>query len=165
MPRPFGVWAPATTLAELKARCPRPGQFSLKYIFYARHEVFYPPEAMAHFKNPQQFKDAVDTVRAMSRSNRIFGDGLKLPHRHWSKLSVIVFGTWAAVYLSLYQFYSVYIPANNPTWRKIVNKEWEEALNNSPWDHMTHVWQYSDVYATVLGEAAVAGQRKFYIPA
>ena len=153
MPRPFGVWAPATTLAEFKARCPRPGQFSLKYLWFVRREVYYPPEAMAHFKDPQQFKDSVDTIRAMQQSDKFFGEGLKLPIHT------------ALMYFGIYKFYTEYVPANNPSWRKVVNKEWEEAINNSPWDHMSHVWQYSDTYASVIGDAAVAGKRKFYIPA
>jgi hypothetical protein len=165
MPRPFGVWAPATTLAEFKARCPRPGQFSIKYIFFVRREVYYPPEAMAHFKDPQQFKDSVDTIRAMQTSDKFFGEGLKLPQHPWLKLLVVAALHTAALYYGLYKYYTEYVPANNPSWRKVVNKEWEEALNNSPWDHMSHVWQYSDTYAAVIGDAAAAGQRKFYIPA
>jgi len=50
-------------------------------------------------------------------------------------------------------------------WRKVVNKEWEEAINNSPWDHRSHVWAYCDVYAASVGDLVLPGQRHFYIPA
>ncbi|KAG5477514.1 hypothetical protein CUR178_05218 [Leishmania enriettii] len=165
MPRPFGVWAPATTLAEYRARIPNPFAYSFKWVYSMKKEVFYPPEALAHFKDPQQFKDAVDTVVAMRVSDKIFGEGQKLP-RHPVLLMLMVLATHGFVLFSaLRYYYGSHMPANNPTWRKTVNKEWEEAINNSPWDHMSHVWQYSDEYAAALGDTAAPGQRKFYIPA
>ncbi|KEG09406.1 cytochrome c oxidase VII [Trypanosoma grayi] len=165
MPRPFGVWAPATTLAEYRARLPSFRAFSLRWVWGGRREVYYHPEALAHFKDHQQYKDAVDTVRAMQVSDKFFGEGTKLPRHPILKL-MVSFGLYASVvYAGLRYYYGVYVPANNPTWRKVVNKEWEEAINNSPWDHMSHVWQYSDQYASVIGEAGSPGPRKFYIPA
>ena len=165
MPRPFGVWSPATTLSEFKARCPRFGAFSLRYIFAVRKEAYYAPEAMAHFKDPQQYKDAVDTVKAMSTSDKFFGEGLKMPRHPWLKLG----GVWiihaSLMWYGIHTYYTSYVPANNPSWRKVVNKEWEEAINNSPWDHMSHVWQYSDTYGVVIGNVVSAGKKKFYIPA
>ncbi|AAZ10176.1 cytochrome oxidase subunit VII [Trypanosoma equiperdum] len=165
MPRPFGVWAPATTLAEYRARIPGMSNFKLRWVFGARREVYYHPEALAHFKDHQQYKDAVDTVRAMRTSDKFFGEGVKLPHHPLIKMGVILSIHGYLTYCCLRYYYGTHVPANNPTWRKIVNKEWEEAINNSPWDHMSHVWQYSDQYASSIGEAAALGRRKFYIPA
>lgn len=165
MPRPFGAWAPATTIAELKARTPRPSQFKIRPMFEARHQVYYSPEAMAHFKDPQQFKDAVDKLRAMAFTDKFWGYGVKEPHHVWKKTfavqAVFAIGTLA----SMQYFYGTHMPAVNPSWRKIFNKEWEEAINNSPWDHRSHVWQYSDVYAAQIGSVVSGGPRKFYIPA
>ncbi|EAN95980.1 cytochrome oxidase subunit VII [Trypanosoma cruzi] len=165
MPRPFGVWAPATTLAEYRARVPNLSAFSLKWIYSAKREVYYHPEALAHFKDHQQYKDAVDTVRAMSVSDKFFGEGQKLPRRPVVKMMGALLIEGLLVYAVIRYYYGVYVPANNPTWRKVVNKEWEEAINTSPWDHMSHVWQYSDQYAAVMGDTASPGPRKFYIPA
>lgn len=165
MPRPFGVWAPATTLAEYRARIPSPFDFSFKWIAAAKREVYYSPEAMAHFKDPQQFKDAVDTVRAMRVSDKIFGEGYKLPKHAFVKLLGIVGLQSLVLFVGIKYFYGTHMPANNPTWRKVVNKEWEEAINNSPWDHMSHVWQYSDQYAVNIGNSITPGRRRFYIPA
>ena len=164
-PRPFGAWAPAMTINELKARTPRPSQFTFRWLLDQRKEVFYSPEAMAHFKDPQQYKDAVDTARAMQVSGRFFGSGIKPSHHFFAKVmaaGLVAFGF--ALACATY-FYGTYLPANNPSWRKIVNKEWEEAINNSPWDHRSHVWAYCDVYAASVGDLTLPGQRKFYIPA
>ena len=165
MPRPFGVWAPAQTIAEFKARCPRLGDYTLKTLGQARSEIYYSPEAMAHFKDPQTFKDAVNTLRAMRVSDKFFGEGLKMPRNPYIKLAgvfaVQFFLTWNAVNY----YYTSYLPATNPSWRKVMNKEWDEAINNSPWDHRTHVWQYADVTAANIGNVLVAGQHKYYIPA
>ncbi|EPY39567.1 cytochrome c oxidase VII [Angomonas deanei] len=101
----------------------------------------------------------------MRISDKLFGEGMKMPKRT-IPLMLACLGTHAAILISgLSYYYGVHMPANNPTWRKTVNKEWEEAINNSPWDHMSHVWQYSDHYAIVLGDTAAPGRRKFYIPA
>jgi len=76
---------------------------------------------------------------------------------------------WAATMAVLYAFvqwyYLQYVPANNPSWRKMMNKEWDEAINNSPWDHMSHVYQYVDIYACNGGDLITRGSKKFYIPA
>ncbi|EPY31770.1 cytochrome c oxidase VII [Strigomonas culicis] len=165
MPRPFGVWAPATTLAEYRARIPSPFAYSFRLIYLAKNEVFYPPEALAHFKDPQQFKDAVNTLRAMQVSDKIFGEGQKLPKNWLVPLAACLAAHAVILIAGLQYYYGVHMPANNPTWRKVVNKEWEEAINTSPWDHMSHVWQYSDNYAAVLGDIAAPGPRRFYIPA
>ena len=165
MPRPFGVWAPATTLAEYRARLPNPFAFSFKFLYSGKREVYYAPEAMAHFKDPQQFKDAVDTVRAMRVSDKFFGEGIKLPRHPIVRIASILAVHLGLLFAGIRYYYGTVTPANNPTWRKVVNKEWEEAINNSPWDHMSHVWQYSDTYAAVLGDTAAPGKRKFFIPA
>lgn len=165
MPRPFGVWAPATTLAEYRARVPNFTAFAFQFVGSARREVYYHPEALAHFRDHQQYKDAVDTVRAMRVSDKFFGEGQKLPRMFLIKLLGTLGLYGLAVYSGLRYYYTVHVPANNPTWRKVVNKEWEEAINTSPWDHMSHVWNYSDQYAAVLGDAVAPGRRKFYIPA
>ncbi|ORC85731.1 cytochrome c oxidase VII [Trypanosoma theileri] len=165
MPRPFGAWAPATTLAEFRSRVPNMSSFSFRSVLNVRREVYYHPEALAHFKDPQQYKDAVDTVVAMRVSDKFFGEGNKLPRYAAIKVAGALAVLGSAIFSVLRYYYCVYTPANNPTWRKVVNKEWEEAINNSPWDHMSHVWQYSDQYATVIGEASSSGRHKFYIPA
>ena len=165
MPRPFGQWAPALTIAEYKSRIPRLWEW--KYMFYlqARKQVYYSPEAMAYFKDPQQFKDAVDTARRMKVSDKFFGDGVKYPNNVGLKVFTMFSLTALFGFALLHRYYTVWIPANNPSWRKVMNKEWEEAINNSPWDHRSHVWQYCDIYACCLGDVASAGQKKFYIPA
>ncbi|KAH9599625.1 hypothetical protein LSM04_008936 [Trypanosoma melophagium] len=165
MPRPFGAWAPATTLAEYRARMPGIKAISYVLLPRVRREMYYHPEALAHFKDPQQYKDALDTVVAMRVSDKFFGEGVKLPRHTLLKLVGILSTFALSVFATIRYYYGVYVPANNPTWRKVVNKEWEEAINNSPWDHMSHVWQYSDQYAAVIGEAGSPGRRKFYIPA
>nr|CCD13665.1 unnamed protein product [Trypanosoma congolense IL3000] len=165
MPRPFGTWAPATTLAEFRARVPGFRNFKLVWAHKGRREVYYHPDALAHFKDHQQYKDAVDTIRAMRVSDRFFGEGVKYPRHPFIKMAVILAMHGTLTYTCLRYYYGTHVPANNPTWRKIVNKEWEEAINNSPWDHMSHVWQYSDQYASSIGEAVSPGRRKFYIPA
>jgi hypothetical protein len=163
--RPFGAWAPALTLQEFKARTPRPSDFKIKWMFDQRKEVYYSPEAMAHFKDPQQYKDAVDTARAMQYTDRFFGHGMKYPRHMHAKIFGMFAITFGTASLVASYFYSTYLPQNNPSWRKIVNKEWEEAINNSPWDHRSHVWAYCDVYAASIGDICLPGQRKFYIPA
>lgn len=165
MPRPFGVWAPATTMAEFRSRMPTLSSVTFRSIWSARRSTYYSPEAMAHFKDPQQFKDAVDTCRRMMVSDKFFGEGVKLPHNHVLKLLGCFAVHSLLVYWSLVYYYQSWLPANNPSWRKVVNKEWEEAVNNSPWDHMTHVWGYSDIASTNIGTAVGVGVRKFYIPA
>jgi hypothetical protein len=165
MPRPFGAWAPSLSINELKARTPRPSAFQARNLFSARSEVYYSPEAMAHFKDPQQFKDAVDTVRKMQYSDRFFGYGLKDPAYLWPKVFAVQLGWTVLAGAIVSWLYGTYIPQTNPSWRKVVNKEWEEAINNSPWDHRSHVWQYCDVYAASVGDVILPGQRKFYIPA
>lgn len=165
MPRPFGTWAPALTIAEFKARCPRFWEWRLMWYMQAKKYVFYNPEAMAHFKDPQQFKDAVDITRRMRMSDAFWGEGVKRPHNSGIKVAGLVLFELTVVFLFLHRYYTVYIPAVNPSWRKVVNKEWEEAINNSPWDHRSHVWQYCDVYAACGGDVTAPGQRKFYIPA
>lgn len=165
MPRPFGAWAPALSMAELKARTPRPWHFRITRMLNLRDECFYSPEAMAWFKDPQQYKDAVDTCRKMKYSFSFFGDGNKQAHNQRLKIAAIM-GAFSIVDLMFMRWiYASYLPANNPSWRKVMNKEWEEAINNSPWDHRSHVWQYCDVYAASLGDIIGPGQRKFYIPA
>lgn len=166
MPRPFGVWAPATTLNEYKARVPGPGAFYFRiFMQIKKHEYYYHPDAMAWFKDPQTYKDAVDTLRRMKVSDKFFGEGYKLPHHALLKLAgIFVFGVSCAGLVTNY-YYTRYIPANNPTWRKVVNKEWAEAINNSPWDHMSHVYQYTDISAANLGNVQVRGKRHFIIPA
>lgn len=165
MPRPFGAWAPALNIAELKARTPRPSMFSAGFMFGSGKNVYYSPEAMAHFKDPQQFRDAVDTVVKMRFSDRPFGHAMRPPPyvhiKCFGVFSILVAGMAAMQNW----FYSSYVPANNPSWRKVMNKEWEEAMNNSPWDHRTHVWKYAEVNAACLGNTVDLGQRKFYIPA
>jgi hypothetical protein len=52
MPRPFGTWAPAMSLPELRARTPRPSMWQSRWLFDQRKEVYYSPEAMAHFTGP-----------------------------------------------------------------------------------------------------------------
>jgi hypothetical protein len=166
MPRPFGVWAPATTLAELHSRIPGWKDWSLKlHMSIKQHEYYYQPEALAWFKDPQQYKDAVDTLRKMRVCDKFFGDGCKWPEHCAIKtagcLSIIIginyaFTCWV---------YGSYAPANNPTWRKIHNKEWDEAVNNSPWDHMSHAWGYSDTQSVNFGCVTSGGPRKFIIPA
>lgn len=165
MPRPFGAWMPAMSLAELKARTPRPSMFLFKTHFQMRNEVFYQPECLALFKDPQQFKDAVDTSRIMMISDNFFGDGMKPGHNMWLKMggfSIIMFAFATAI---ANYFYGTYLPTNNPSWRKVMNKEWEQAINNSPWDHRSHVWAYCDVYAASVGDLVLPGQRHFYLPA
>lgn len=164
MPRPFGVWAPATTMAEYRARLPNIWDFRLHWIYSGRREVFYSPFAMAHFKDPRQFKDAVDTVRAMSISDRLFGEGQKRSRHMFLVVAGSITAIWLSVFFILRYYYSVYMPANNPTWRKVINKEWEEAISNSPWDHMSHVWQYSDQYGATIGDASAPGPRHYLIP-
>jgi hypothetical protein len=139
--------------------------FRYTLMEYGRRQVYYSPEAMAHFKDPQQFKDSVDKLKRMAFSDKFFGDGMKRPHNLFIKsgLTMAFFFVWFG--LTLQWFYGSYMPAVNPSWRKIMNKEWEEAINNSPWDHRSHVWQYCDVYAANLGSVTGPGQRKFYIPA
>lgn len=165
MPRPFGAWAPALTISEFKSRCPRFWEWRLIHYLQAKQHVFYSPEAMAHFKDPQQFKDAVDIVRRMRNSDNFWGDGVKKPHNALIKIGGATLATLVFGFVLLHRYYTVYIPATNPSWRKVVNKEWEEAINNSPWDHRSHVWQYCDVYACCAGDITAPGQRKFYIPA
>ncbi|KAH8605625.1 hypothetical protein ERJ75_001596100 [Trypanosoma vivax] len=165
MPRPFGIWSPATTLAEYRARIPGLNAFRLRTFRSAQREVYYHPEALAHFKDPQQYRDAVDTVRAMRVSDRFFGEGQKLPRKTFLKICGLISIQFALTYACLRYYYGTHVPANNPTWRKVVNKEWEEAINNSPWDHMSHVWQYSDQFAACIGDTGSPGPRKFYIPA
>ncbi len=168
MPRPFGNWAPALTMAEFKARTPRPSAFfKFHHIMgkYGKGAVYYSPEAMAHFKDPQQYRDAVDTLRAMKYSDKLIGEGVKPPPYVHVKAFGCFLVVWAIVAAIINWMYGTYMPANNPSWRKIMNKEWEEAINNSPWDHRTHVWKYADVYAAALGDTVAPGQRKFYIPA
>lgn len=165
MPAPFGTWAPATTMAEFKARCPRITDLKFPSMSSARAETYYNPEAMAHFKDPQQFKDAVDTTRRMMISERFFGEGVKMPRYGKAKLLSLLAIHSGLIYVSLTYYYTQWLPATNPSWRKVVNKEWEEAMNNSPWDHLTHVWGYSDRATINLGVGAGRGQKKFYIPA
>ena len=164
MPRPFGVWHPATTIAELHARTPswKDGRFQSMYKM--RGETHYSPETMAWFKNPQAFKDHVDRIKEMRFSDKFFGQGFKYPRYHSTKVfGCVCFLTSINMSLTWY-FYNRWVPARNPTWRKIVNKEWEEAINNSPWDHRSHVWTYSNVHAAHLGSVSTHGAKKFYIP-
>lgn len=165
MPKPFGAWHPAMTMAELKARTPRLSQFSVMAMLGKGRQVYYSPEAMAHFKDPQQFRDSVDTVRKMMYSDKITGHGMRPCRQVHAKTFVLFLGISAVMLWMMNWFYSSYVPANNPSWRKVMNKEWEEAINTSPWDHRTHVWKYCDMSAACLGDAVAMGQRKFYIPA
>ena len=166
MPRPFGVWAPATSIAELKARVPRPFDFTYKiHMFVKTYEYFYQPDLMAWFKDPQHFKDTTDTLRSMRTAEKFFGDGCKWPAHAIIKMTVMVAIEVAIAWLFVVWFYTKYVPANNPTWRKTVNKEWDEAINNSPWDHMSHVWAYTDISGVTLGTASIRGKKKFIIPA
>ena len=165
MPRPFGVWSPAQSIAEFKARCPRLGDFAISLIMNSRKEVHYHPEAMAFFKDPQQYKDAVDTCRAMRRSHYFFGHGVKLPTHPLIKAVGCLAVSGGMIWGGVHYYYAVWVPANSPTWRRFMNKEWEEAINNSPWDHMSHCWLYSDQTGAVMGNATTAGRKKFYVPA
>jgi hypothetical protein len=166
MPRPFGLWAPATTVSELKARIPRPFDFSLKlHMSVKKNEYFYHPDAMAWFKDPQQFKDTVDTLRKMRYSDKFWGDGCRMPEGALWKTGLGVLGFVTPCWVFTTWFYESYMPANNPTWRKIKNKEWEEAINNSPWDHMSHAWGYSDAQGVNFGAASTRGKKRFIIPA
>lgn len=165
MPRPFGAWAPALTMNELKARTPPITAFKYTFMETGRNMVYYSPEAMAHFKDPQQFKDSVDKLKRMSKSDKFFGEGMKRPHHTLLKIAGVLSFFVVGNAMILQWFYGTHMPAVNPSWRKVMNKEWEEAINNSPWDHRSHVWQYADVYAANLGSVVGPGQRKFYIPA
>ena len=166
MPRPFGVWAPATTIAELKSRVPRPFDFSMKvHMWVRKSDYFYHPDALAWFKDPQQYKDTVDTLIRMRHTDKFFGDGCQWPTHPILKTLGLLAAVTGANYMVVVWFYTKYLPANNPTWRKTVNKEWEEAINNSPWDHMSHVWAYTDISSVTLGNAATRGRKKFIIPA
>jgi len=165
MPRPFGVWSPATTIAELHARTPSWRDARFVSIYKLRGEAHYSPETMAWFKNPQAFKDHIDRIREMRYSDKFFGQGFKYPRQMAAKVALV---TGSLILLDLgitWFFYNRWVPARNPTWRKIVNKEWEEAINNSPWDHRTHVWAYSNIVAMNLGATTLPGPKKFYIPA
>eukprot|EP00759_Apiculatamorpha_spiralis_P032486 PhF_6_TR33873/c1_g1_i1/m.49709 len=166
MPRPFGVWHPATTLAELRARSPSFTDMRFVPIYKLKQETYYSPESMMWFKNPQTFKDHVDRLKSMAYTNKFFGEGFKFsPYMHVKVQGVV--GTIALANASFcWYYYNKWIPARNPTFRKIVNKEWEEAMNNSPWDHRTHVWAYSTAHAVHLGHLTDrGGNKKFYIPA
>ena len=164
MPRPFGWWSPALTVSEYSARIPRVWDWSLWWNWNLSSLVYYSPHAMARFKDPQQFRDTVDTVRRMAVSDKFFGSGFKFGTNSLLKLFGVQAVMWAFLLFVTHRYYTVYVPANNPTWRKVMNKEWEEAINNSPWDHRSHVWMYCDVIGVCLGDCWTAGQKKFYVP-
>ena len=163
--RPFGAWAPSKTLEELKARSPRPTDFKMRWSFLGRSQVYYNPALMAHYKDPQHFKDCLHKIIAQSTDRvHFFGNGLKHPSGYEAK-QLVAMGLVIFFSLSVTQWlYGSYLPQNNSRWRKMMNKEWEEAINNSPWDHRTHVWLYCDVYSATLGDITSLGRKKFYIP-
>ena len=165
MPRPFGTWHPATTVAELRARTPRWRDFSFHRWSTLNKETFYHPETMQTFVNPQAYRDFIDRLRTFKHSDKFFGEGVKESNYFNAK----VFGAvslYGAVALSCtWYFYNVIVPTSSPTWRKFMNKEWEEAIDNSPWNHMSHVWEYSNICSAALGSVVSAGPKKFYIPA
>ena len=164
MPRPFGTWHPATTIAELRARTPAWRDFRFVPLWRLHQETYYHPETMAMFKNPQAFRDHVDTVKNMKYSKKFLGDGVKF-HRHMWMNCLLVMMVQTVVNMGLiWYYYNRWVPATSPTWRKFMNKEWEEAINNSPWDHRSHVWQYTKISAAHVGCLTSAGSKKFYIP-
>ncbi|EPY35006.1 cytochrome c oxidase VII [Strigomonas culicis] len=166
MPRPFRCLGPGPLLSLSTARASRvrsrtPSVSST----WRRTRSSTPGTRSRTSRTPTQFKDAVNTLRAMQVSDKIFGEGQKLPKNWLVPLAACLAAHAVILIAGLQYYYGVHMPANNPTWRKVVNKEWEEAINTSPWDHMSHVWQYSDNYAAVLGDIAAPGPRRFYIPA
>ena len=164
--RPFGAWAPSKTLEELKARTPRPKDFKLRDGWTSRNYCYYNPESMAQFKDPQYFKDCLNKIRASAVDHNHFcGFGLR-PGSNNGKKVCATSCAFLLLMLAITQwFYGSYLPQNNSRWRKMMNKEWEEAINNSPWDHRTHVWLYCDIYCACLGDITSLGRKKFYIPA
>eukprot|EP00009_Paramoeba_aestuarina_P006145 CAMPEP_0201516348 /NCGR_PEP_ID=MMETSP0161_2-20130828/7701_1 /ASSEMBLY_ACC=CAM_ASM_000251 /TAXON_ID=180227 /ORGANISM="Neoparamoeba aestuarina, Strain SoJaBio B1-5/56/2" /LENGTH=120 /DNA_ID=CAMNT_0047913447 /DNA_START=163 /DNA_END=525 /DNA_ORIENTATION=- len=119
---------------------------------------------MAYFKNPQAFRDHYDRIKSLKYTDKFFGEGLKESKYFNAKIYGIV-GTIQIINLAMtWYFYCRFVPATSPTWRKFMNKEWEEAINNSPYDHRSHVWHYSNVCGATLASVVQAGSKKFYIP-
>ena len=164
MPRPFGWWSPALTINEYSARVPRVWDWTLWANWNVPALAYYNPHVMAKFKDPQHFRDVVDTCRRMSHTDRFFGHGWKYGSNSLLKGGCAIGFFMSFLVFITHRYYTVYVPANNPTWRKVMNKEWEEAINNSPWDHRSHVWMYCDVTGVTMGDVFAGGQKKFYIP-
>ena len=164
--RPFGAWAPSKTLEELKSRTPRPKDFKLRDAWAGRNYVYYNPDHMAHFKDPQYYKDCLNKIRSSAVDHVHFtGQGTRPGYMNAWKLGGVSTAIFCSYIAMTQWFYGSYLPQNNSRWRKMMNKEWEEAINNSPWDHRTHVWLYCDIYAACLGDITSLGRKKFYIPA
>ena len=164
MPRPFGTWHPATSIAELRARTPRWRDYNFIRWGKVNKENFYHPETMQHFVNPQAYRDHYDRLKTFKYTTKFFGDGVKESQYFNAK----IFGAVSLVSMInvglTWFFYNRWVPATSPTWRKFMNKEWEEAIDNSPWDHRSHVWAFSNVCSASLGSICSAGSKKFYIP-
>lgn len=163
--RPFGAWAPPKNLEELKARTPRPADWNLRPVWAVKKYCYYEPELLAQFKDPQHCRDCIDKIRSIRTDSSFFGDGgFTPPENEWWKLWGAEAALVAWAFLCQQIYYNFYMASNNPRMRKLVNKEWEEAINNSPWDHRSHCWLYSDMYGVCLGDLTSLGRKKFYIP-